>query len=809
MFYNYWIIAWRTLQKNKVYTFINILGLMAGIAAVLLLFRIVRYELSFNKNFEHYDRIVRIVAKDYNHEGKENLTVCTPLPAMDEMESISQFESMSRVKEAWLTLTIPNPNGGAPLKKFGMETGHTSLFVEPNFFKIFNVEWLAGNPQTALTEPATIVLTKSWAMKCFADLESAIGETVLIDNVIPVKVAGIIEDLSDHCDFTFPFLISYLTLKANPDYLQHHAEWGSCSTNDQVYALLKDPNQLEAANALLAQIGKEQYKSPTNVQSRIHYLQPISDLHYNEDLQNSGSHRTSRTRLILLSLVGVLILLMACFNFVNLATAQAFLRAKEVGVRKTLGSGRGKLIGQFISETGLIVFLAVILGGIMAFLATPFLRLISDVPSSEPFFSEPITWIFLGSLAILVTFLAGLYPALILSGFQPIRALKGNANPLAFSGSFLRKVLVVLQFIIAQGLIVSTIIILLQQNYIQSQELGFDHELVYTFRLNNDSTSLARQDALKQRLLQIPAIQSVSWSSDQPISRNYWISNFRYSSRPEDEPYGITNKFCDADYQKTYNIQLLAGRWLMPSDTIREAVVNMTLLEKLGITNPEAVIGQNIQLGNSIPLPIVGVTNDFYTHSFREEHLPLLMSTRKEFYWTGGVKISPNNISATILSIKQAFDEVLPEQVLVGGFLDEDIAQFYADDERLSATCRGFGILAILISCLGLFGLATHAAAQRTKEIGIRKVLGASVANIVGLLSKEFLLLVGIALLIASPIAAYLMSRWLEGFVFRVQVSSWIFLGAGGLALFIALLTVSVQAVRAAVANPVKSLKTE
>ncbi|MFN7116267.1 MAG: ABC transporter permease [Saprospiraceae bacterium] len=809
MFGNHLKIALRTLQKNRLYALINIVGLAVGIAAVLLIYRMVTYELSFNKNFKNYDRIARVVSYEKRAEG-EGYTVCTPIPAMDVIENnISQFAAMSRVRELWVTLTIPNPNGGTPLKKLGMTPPETAFFAEPNFVKIFDFQWLAGDAATALKENGAIVLTKSWAEKCFGNWQDAMGKTMLVDNLIPVEVKGVLADLPANCDFTFPFLVSYATLKANPSNFFYDTEWGSCSSNNQVYALLRDASQMAVTNTSLAKVGEKEYVGRSGKQSRFHVLQPLSDLHYNENYPNSGSHRISKTRLKVLSAIGILILALACFNFINLATAQAALRAREVGVRKTLGSQQRQLIGQFMTETGVIVLVAVILGANLAYFTSPLLKFISDVPDTLPFFSQPFIWAFLAMLTLSVTLLAGLYPSFALASFRPVKALKNNTNNQFFGGAALRKSLVVLQFTIAQGLIIGAIVTILQLDFIRSRDLGFDKNLVYTFSFNSDSSSIARQETLRQTLLQVPDVESVSLSSDQPLSGNTWMSNFRYGSHAEDEPFAVTLKFADANYQETYGIQLLAGKWFAPSDTVRQGVVNHTLLKKLGITDPNEAVGQRLRLGGSTMVDIVGVAADFHTHSLREEHQPLLISTRKEYYWEAGVKIRPQNLAKTTANIQQAFDKIFPEQVFTGRFLDESIAQFYEDDNRLSATTKGFGILAIIISCLGLFGLATHATAQRTKEIGIRKVLGASLMNIVGLLSKDFLRLVIIALLVATPLAWYAMNQWLENFAYRIDIQWWVFVMVGVLGIVIALATVSFQAIRAAVANPVESLKNE
>ncbi|MCR9288286.1 MAG: ABC transporter permease [Bacteroidetes bacterium] len=807
MFKNNFKIALRTLKKNKIYTGINLFGLTVGIAAVLLIFRMVSYELSFNKSFKNYDRIVRVVSEIERPSGL-SFSVCTPTPAMDVMENtMSQFEKMSRVRELWGSLTIQNPDGGAPLKKFGTTGGETAFFIETAFFDIFDFDWLAGDSKSALNEPHSIVLTKNWAEKCFDNWEDAIGKTVNLDNLYPLTVKGIIEDLPTNIDFSFPFLVSYQTIKTDPNYFFYSSNWGSCSSNDQVYALLHSKDQFDAANESIAKVGDEEYNKDDRGRKRYHVLQPISDLHFNEEYGTSGRHRTSKSRLKVLGFIGLLIMIMACFNFINLATAQSMLRAKEVGVRKTLGGRRGQLVNQFMTETGLIVLISVLLGANLAVISAPLLKYVSDVPDSEPFLSQPIIWGFLGLTTLIVTALAGLYPSLTLANFKPVRALNNNVSKSTFGGAMIRKSLVVLQFGIAQALIIGAIITLMQLDFIRNKDLGFNQDLIYTFNFNSDSSTIARQTALKEKLLQLPSIQTVSFSSDQPFSGNNWSTNWKYGTSPEDADFHINLKFCDANYQEAYGIRMLAGKWLEHSDTMKQAIVNMTTLSRLGINDPKDAIGQIVRLGGRQPLQLVGVTEDFHTHDLREQFQPHLMTTRKDYYFEAGVKINPENPEKSIAAIQRVFDEVLPEQIFSGGYLDENIAAFYQNDNRLASACKGFGFLAILISCLGLFGLATHAAAQRIKEIGIRKVLGASTAGIINLLSKDFLKLVLLALLFASPLAYFFMNDWLNDFVFRIDIGWWVFIAAGISAIVIAFITVSYQAVRAALMNPVKALR--
>ncbi|MBK8561915.1 MAG: ABC transporter permease [Saprospiraceae bacterium] len=802
----------RSMLKNKVFSGINILGLTVGIAAVLLIYRVVSYELSFNKNFKNYDSLVRVVGESVDDGTGQGYSVCIPVPAGEVLRTnITQFDKKSRVKETWNSLTVPNPGGGTPLKKFNTTNDVTAFFADPDFCEMLDFQWVSGDAAASLAEPNTIVLTRDWATKFFGKWEDAVGKTLLIDNIYPVTVKGVFEEMPVNCDFNFPFVISYSTLKGKEDYFYlGDNDWDSCSSNNQVYAQLSDPTQLAAADAAVRRVGEKEYVSKkTGQRMKTHYLQPISELHFNENFNNSGTHIVPKSRLKLLSAIGLLILALACFNFINLATAQASLRAKEVGVRKTLGSGRGQLIGQFMSETGVIVAISLLLGVGIANLASPLLSFVSEVPRSLPFLSNPTVWAFLALTGVVVTALAGLYPSLTLAGFQPVKALRSNAEKSLTGGAGLRKSLVVLQFVIAQCLIIGAIITILQLDYIRSQDLGFKKDLVYTFGFGSDSLSMLRQSALRQTLAKVPTVESVSFSSDQPSSTNTWSSDFRFANRPETEPFATTLKFADENYQATYSIKMLAGRWLAASDTMREAIINKTMLKKLGLNDPNEAVDQVFHLWGSRELRIVGVTDDFHTHSLRHEHMPLTLTNDKKFLWQAGVKIRPDNLPSTLAAIQAAFDEVMPEQVFEGQFLDEEIAKFYEDDRRLAATCKGFGLLAVFISCLGLFGLATHAASQRVKEIGVRKVLGASTTGIIGLLSKDFLTLVVLSLVIASPLAYWLMDKWLQDFEFHTKIHWWVFVLTGVLALVVAFATVSYQSVKAALANPVKSLRSE
>ncbi|HRI60782.1 MAG TPA: ABC transporter permease, partial [Saprospiraceae bacterium] len=765
-------LALRNLSNNRLYSAINILGLAIGIAASMLIFRLVHYELSFNKGYKNIDRIVRVVTVTKNPEEGEGYTTGIPIPAMDAIQNtVTQFEHFTRIKEIWPTISVPDATDGAASRKFNTDNDHEiGFFAEPAFFNIFDWQWLSGDPGTALNEPNTIVLTQKMAEKCFDSWQLALGKTLLMDNAVLLTVRGVVANAPVNSDFQCHVIVSYETLKKNKDLYFYSNDWGSTSSNDQVYALLHDPGQFAAANAVLASVGQKEYQDDNPHFSKKHELQRLADLHYDDRFGANGSHVVSKSRLWVLSLVGLLIVVMACFNFINLATALAARRSKEVGVRKTLGGSRTQLMRQFMGETALLVVFAVALGAVLAAILTPQLKHISEVPDSLPFFADPVIWLFLLATTVVVSILAGFYPALVLAGFNPAKALKSNTTPKGAGGGSLRKSLVVLQFVIAQGLIIGTLVTVSQLDYIRKMDLGFQPDLVYNVHVNYDSISGPRYETFKQKLLQLPGVESACFGNDVPSSGNTWSSNFAMGRGAQDAMFNTSIKYCDSDYFKTYGLQLVAGRNLEPSDSMREAVVNQTMLRKLGIRDPNEVLGKELRLGGRRWMTVVGVVEDFNSHSLHQELEPITMTTRKEFYYVAGVKIRPENMAATTVAIQKVFDQTFPEQVFDGEYFDESIAEFYRDESRFSLTCKGFALLAILISCLGLFGLASLIAVQKTKEIGIRKVLGASVGSVVGLLSRDFLLLVLIAFAVAAPLAWWGMNQWLQDFVYRVDI---------------------------------------
>jgi ABC-type antimicrobial peptide transport system permease subunit len=498
---------------------------------------------------------------------------------------------------------------------------------------------------------------------------------------------------------------------------------------------------------------------------------------------------------------------MACINFINLSTAQAVSRSKEVGVRKVLGSNRIQLFWQVLGETGIIVLISMALAFAIAWICMPYINHIASIQEPINLFSWQ-SFAFAMVITIVVTILSGFYPSFVVSRFNPSLALKNKITSATVGGISLRRGLVVLQFAISQILIIGTIVAVSQMNFVQHADLGFNKEAILVLNSNADSVIVGRQPAFKQQLLQIPGIQSVSFSSDVPSSDNNWASNFAYDHRP-DEDFSIFMKLGDEDYIKTYGLQLAAGRWYEKSDTMNEVVINETLLRKLNVKDPTAAIGKEIRTGRSPWRTIVGVVKDFKSNSLRQDLQPLLLGERSKYYSTTGIKLKTNNLSRIQAAVQEAWNKVNPEYAYTSAFMDENINNFYRQEQQLSLLYKIFAGIAIFISCLGLYGLVSFMAVQRTKEVGIRKVLGASAAHIIYLFSKEFTLLIIIAFAIAVPVAYYLMNGWLNNFVFRVNMGPGVFVLAIAASIILAWLTVGYKSIKAALSNPVKNLRSE
>jgi putative ABC transport system permease protein len=814
MFKNYLKIAWRNLTRNKSYAAINITGLAVGIAVCMVIFIIIQYQTSSDNFHAKKDRIYRVLT-EYHHVESGNISYGKDLPFPMPLGLKTGFSQIEQVAPVFAShddeVLLPDDNG-TTTKEFKEQRG--VFFTGPSFFKIFDFPLLAGS-YASLKDPSNVLLTKEIAEKYFGDWKTAIGKTIKLKaggyifehGTDVLKVSGILATIPANTDFQLKLVVAYGT-GFTGDYLAKSTDWANAVPDFGCYILLPPNTSVDNFNQQL-RVYSRKAESPGNKDS--HIIQPLSAVHYDAEAGNYSNKTVSHQLLNVLWLIAAFILLIACVNFINLSTAQAVNRAKEVGVRKVLGSNKSQLQMQFIIETFLIVTSAVMLAAVITVLALPYVNQLLELSLSFDILGNPAIISFLLTVTIIVTALAGFYPAIVLSRFNPVNALQRKLTSGTAKGISLRRGLVVFQFIIAQALIIGTLIIVKQMDYFMDQPLGFDKDAIVNVPFRVDSLRIARLDYLKNQLLSVNGVQAVSYSSNTPVenANDNW-SPIKFNKAIKETDFKAITKFADKGYVPAYKLKLIAGRNLRPNKMTREFLVNESLMESLGIKNPDEILNKEISIWNGqIKCPVVGVLKDFNDRSFRNDLAPLVITTDVAMYNQAGIKLATKNISSTMQSVKQIFEQTFPDFVYEYKFLDEKIESFYQQENQLAALYKIFAAIAIFLSCLGLYGLASFMAAQRIKEVGIRKVLGATAGNIVYLFSKEFIILIAIAFAIATPIAWYYMHQWLQAYVYRINISWWLF-AAGGLAsIVIALATISFQALKAAIANPVKSLRSE
>jgi len=813
MFKNYFKIARRNLARNKSYAAINITGLAVGIAVCMVIFIIIQFQTSYDTFHTKKDRIYRVLTEYHSPEsGEVSYGKDLPFPWPAGLQtSFPQIEQVAPVFASHDDQFQIVGNNGTTEKAFKEQ--HGVFFTAPAFFKIFDFPLLAGTYES-LKDPNNVLLTKETAEKYFGDWKTAIGKTIKMQvggymfehGTDVVTVSGILATIPPNSDFQIKVVVAYGT-GFTGDYLAKTTDWNTTVSGFGCYILLPPNTSAGSLNQQLS-VYSRKVESAGNKDS--HIIQPLSAVHYDAQVGNYSNVTVSHQLLNVLWLIAAFILLIACVNFINLSTAQAVNRAKEVGVRKVLGSSKSQLQIQFIVETFLIVITAVILAAGITMLALHSVGRLLELSLSFNLFTDPAIILFLLAVTIVVTALAGFYPSIVLSRFNPVNALKSKLASNS-GGISLRRGLVVFQFIIAQALIIGTLIIVRQMDYFMDQPLGFDKDAVVNVPFRVDTTLMNKMDYLRRQLLSTNGVQTVSLSTNTPVENgNDTWSTLKFDHAVKETDFKAITKFADDQYVPTYKLSLVAGRNLYPSDPTREFLVNEALVKALGLKKPEDIIGKEISIWNGvITCPVVGVLKDFNDRSFRNSLAPLIITTDKAMYNQLAIKLTTTHLTSTMQSVKKVFDQTYPDYVFEYRFLDEKIAGFYKQETQLAALYKIFAAIAIFLSCLGLYGLASFMAVQRVKEVGIRKVLGASAGNIVYLFSKEFIVLIGIAFAIATPVAWYCMHQWLQDYVYRIQISWWLFAAAGLAAIIIALATISFQAVKAALANPVKSLRTE
>ena len=796
MLKNYWKTTIRTLWKHKSYTAINILGLSLGVTCSLLLFLLIRHWLSFDNYHTNRDRIYRIV-KESTDPAAGGYFPGVPIPLAEafrtDFPEVETVALVGAIEWEGTLLTITDENGEA--KSF-QEEEHIA-YIEPEFFQLFDRPFVKGSATTALDEPNEIVLSERQAQKYFGDLDP-IGQTITLNRQKELVVSGVMADYPDNTDFPFDIFISDLTR-------DYQGEWGSTSSEDQAYVLLAEGQSPDNINAQFPAFVEKHYGYPLAEQEFKHYLQPLRDMHFDPRFSTYSFLGVSWETIRMLAAVAVFLILIACINFVNLATATATQRAKEVGVRKVLGGTHQQLIRQFLSETTMITVLSVLiaLGGAELLLLK--LNPLLDTTLEVQLFQNPELLLFVVGLVITISLLSGWYPASVLSRFKPVHTFRNVLLGQRSRGITLRKGLVILQFVIAQTFIIGTLVLFRQMQYVQQTNLGFQSEAVLVVRL--PESSLDQKRTLQQELRQIPAVEQVGLAYANPASG--WVSATNYKLEGDTESEIAQIKAADIHYLDIYQIPLLAGQNFTDTriDTLSQALVNETFVKRQGMGIDE-IVGKTVNLGGT-DIPIRGVVKDFHTQSFRESLVPTIIIDDPTEYAIAALKVNPQNLSETLKAIEQQWSAFYPEYTFDYEFADDEIAEFYESERRLSRLFGAASLVVVFIGCLGLYGLITFMAEQKTKEVGVRKVLGASVSSIVGLFSVEFIKLIGLAFVIAAPLAYFIMNGWLQNFTYKINLGIGLFLAGIGATLVIALLTVSYRSIKAALANPVDSLRNE
>jgi|AntRauTorcE11897_2_1112592.scaffolds.fasta_scaffold02208_2 putative ABC transport system permease protein len=787
MLKNYLKIAFRNLKKDKGYTFINLTGLSVGLAVCLIIAIFIQFHLGFDQFHEKSDRIYRI-AKEESLSGQTQRSGNMQGPLASTLaEEIPEVEEAVRFQTTGKTLvTIDNESF--------YEEG--IIRTDPSVFKIFDFTLQQANAENPLNDKNSIVLTKEAAFKYFGD-EDPVGRQIILDESDQYTVSGIVETPPNQSHIHFSMMLNI------PDslYGMNLMDWNRFSAF-YTYLLIDEYADSEQVITKVPQVLKGKVFEE-NLAKTSYFLQPLQDIHLQSDL----SYELDSDRIInisyiyLFATIGFFILLIACLNYINLSTARATSRLKEVGVRKTAGAGKSTLFWQFTGEILLLTFIAAIISlGIAELLLTQVNALMGLELSSSALWSPGFLTGFL--LTVFLTgFLSGVYPSIMLSSFNPSEVLKGSKKVL--SGGGLRKGLVIFQFTISMILIISTLIIDRQMSFIQNKNLGFNPTQVVNITLETSSSKEAAQSLIDE-FAQIPDIESYTTSMGVPGKGATRLHLFW--SESDEEPTPVYFNQVDENFFSTLDIALISGRNFQNSDAEKSsslAIVNETLINSMGWSAEEA-IGEKISF-----YEIIGVVKDYHFESLQNEIAPALHRYSSEEPYFISMKINTENISTTMAQIEQNWKKIIPSTPMQYSFLDDTFDSLYRSEKQLGTLFSGFALITIIIACMGLFGLVAFMASKRAKEIGIRKVMGASVANIVTLLSKDFVKLVILGFFIAIPISWYAMNQWLADFAYKIEIGPGIFALAGATALVIALLTVSWQSIKAALANPVESLRSE
>jgi len=786
MFRNYLKIALRNIRKYKGYSFINIAGLAIGVSACLLLFLWVQDELSFDRYHQKADQIYRVVSQ-YESEGKTRRFAWTSAPVGPALvNEFPEIEKAVRFGRNGFVVSYQN-------KRFVEQV----YFTDPDIFDVFTFPLVKGNPENTLKEPYSLLISEEMSRKYFGD-EDPLGKIITLDERRDFRITGVFEDIPQNSHFRFHFLGLF------SDYASRHFDqWGI--SNYWTYILVSEnfsPDEFE--EKLPPFVEKYRGKEARHVYKTSYPLQALTRIHLHSDLRGEIGSNSSIGTIYIFSAIAVFILLIACLNYINLSTARYALRAKEVGLRKVIGATRPQLIKQFLGETFLFSFIALPLSVMLAELFLPLFNSLSGKKLAVHYLDNTLLLPGLAFIILFMGFASGIFPAFFISALKPVNALKGMLKA-SSKGSALRKTLIVSQFAISILFLVSTFIVFSQLNYMRNKNLGLDKEHVVTLPIY-DKDVLGKLETIKNEFLQSSSVLSVSVSNFFPgkarLYQNYWYEGMNESENPMIRWFVV-----DHDFIETFGIELVAGRNFskrFPSDVDHAYILNESAVKEIGWESP---VGKELEIMNKGP--VIGVVKDFHFRPLHQKIEPAALYIYPKLFQYISVRISPTDVSRSLDFLKAKWQALVPGQIFQYSFLDEDFDKLYRAEMRLSRIFTVVTFLAIFIACLGLFGLAAFEAVQRTKEMGIRKVLGASTTGIVMLLSKEFTKWVLLANIVAWPVAYYAMNRWVQNFAYRISIGPLVFIQSAVLAFIVALLTVIYQAMKVSLANPVDTLRYE
>jgi ABC-type antimicrobial peptide transport system permease subunit len=814
MIKNYFKIAWRNISRHKIYTTINVLGLALGICACIVIYLMTDYELSFDKFHPDKERIYRIVG-EVQHDNGEKMFLNSPVPEVAAFETqIPGFEAKAGFHLYSASIKIPEEKN--QLKKFDNHIkgsySSTAIITWPQYFDVFKYEWLAGNAAT-LSEPFKVVLSESRAKMYFGNLplDKMIGKIVIYDDSVKTSVSGIVKDWDKNTDFGFTDFISVST--APKSILKNQIptdDWVSLSPHrSMAFVKLSKGTTVAQVNDRFSAFIKKNVKFNNWMAKLNMQLQPLTSIHFTTEFHRGDDGDDFRKPYLptLYALMGLalFILLIAVVNFINLSTAQSLQRAKEVGIRKVMGSNNANIIFQFLTETFALTLLAV---SVSVILVKPILTAFSDfIPEGVVFhLLNRSTLIFLLIVTLFTSLLAGLYPARVLAAYLPALNLKGISTQKGAGKGNLRKGLIVFQFSISLIFIIGAIVIGNQIRFMRNTDKGFNSDAIIVINHWRDHNGQIKVFA--ESIKHIAGIAKVIVQGTSPMGFAHGGERFKFKGKDEinlDVSFDAANE----DFVPFYQMKIIAGRNMVYSDSLHELVINETCTKAMGFENPADAVGKFLY-NNDKPYPVVGVVADFHEGSFHEGMKPVVIAKMPQRQSSVAMKLAASGDAKAIIgALEKEWKKIYPEEGFNYSFMNDAIARLYDQETKTAWLVNVAMGITIFISCMGLFGLAMFTAERRIKEIGIRKVLGASISNITTMLSKDFVILVLISVVIASPVAWYFMNQWLQDFAYRIDISWWVFVLAGTIAVLVALITVSSQAIRAAIANPVKSLRTE